>query len=137
MERKDVYVLYLGDHDPSGIDMTRDVRERLEMFSRSSFDVKRLALNMDQVEMWNPPENPAKTTDSRYEAYLLEFGESSWELDAVDPATLGGLVIKAVASLRDDELYEAALEREATMKADLEKFAKTYRRKHNNGKGDE
>jgi len=137
MEHKDVYVLYLGDHDPSGIDMTRDVRERLEMFSRCSFDVQRLALNMDQVEMWNPPDNPAKTTDSRYEAYILEFGKSSWELDAVDPATLGGLVIKAVASLRDDELYEAALEREAIMKADLEKFTKTYRRKHNNGKNDD
>lgn len=136
MERKDVYVLYLGDHDPSGIDMTRDVRERLEMFSRHSFDVQRLALNMDQVEMWNPPENPAKTTDSRYEAYILEFGKSSWELDAVNPATLGGLVVEAVTSLRDDELYEAALKREATMKADLEKFAKTYRRKHNGNGGD-
>lgn len=125
---KDVYIIYLGDHDPSGIDMTRDVREHLETFSKADLEVRRLALNMDQIETWKPPENPAKTTDSRYEAYVLEFGESSWELDAVDPATLGSLVTDAVASLRDDDLYEAALKREATVKAELEKFAKSYRK---------
>ena len=26
-------VVYLGDHDPSGIDMTRDVKDRLELMA--------------------------------------------------------------------------------------------------------
>lgn len=130
---KDVYMLYLGDHDPSGIDMTRDVSDRLGLFSHDDVTVERLALNMDQVEQWQPPENPAKTTDSRYGTYIVQFGESSWELDAVEPATLANLVRAAVAALRDDDLYEVALEREAEMRAELQKFVARYRK--NGAKG--
>ncbi len=124
---KHIVVFYLGDHDPSGIDMTRDVADRLSLFSYLSVDVERLALNMNQIETWHPPENPAKMTDSRAAAYILEFGESSWELDAVDPVTLGDLVRAAVGQVRDDEKYNAALARESEMKADLLRFAKTYK----------
>jgi hypothetical protein len=127
-EKKDVFILYLGDHDPSGVDMTRDVRDRLSLFADAAVEVDRLALNMDQVQRWRPPENPAKTTDSRYRAYILEFGASSWELDAVEPATLADIVRTAVAGLRDDDLYNAALERENTMKAELQDFVESYRR---------
>lgn len=127
---KDVFILYLGDHDPSGIDMTRDVLDRLSLFSRMEIEVKRLALNMDQIEQYDPPENPAKQTDSRFEAYVLQFGESSWELDALDPATLGDVVRTAVESLRDEDLWNDALEREAEMRNELQAFAKTYKKKH-------
>jgi hypothetical protein len=123
---KNVFVLYLGDHDPSGIDMTRDVRERLQMFSRGRLKVDRLALNMDQVEEWSPPENPAKTTDSRYSQYMLQFGESSWELDAIEPATLGRLVRNAINSLMDKEVYDEAVAREQRMKDRLLEFAESY-----------
>ena len=129
---KNVFVLYLGDHDPSGIDMTRDVLERLEMFSRNSIEVERLALNWEQVEQWQPPENPAKSTDSRYVQYVELYGESSWELDAVDPATLGGLVSEAIRKLRDDDLYNDAVEREQEMRRELERFVDTY---HNGNEG--
>lgn len=123
---KEIVILYLGDHDPSGIDMTRDVLDRLSMFSGTSIEVERLALNMDQIDAWNPPENPAKQTDSRFAGYVLEFGESSWELDAVEPATLADIVTRAVEKFRDDDKYNAALEREEKMRAELLKFAKSY-----------
>lgn len=125
-ENKNALILYLGDHDPSGIDMTRDVLERLGLFARADIEVNRLALNFDQVEQWQPPENFAKMTDSRAAAYVAEFGESSWELDAVDPATLGNLVRTAVAAVRDDELYNAATERETRMRNALIDFAESY-----------
>ena len=124
-----IHVLYLGDHDPSGIDMTRDVADRLMMFSGRGVVVARLALNIDQVKEWNPPENPAKTTDSRYRAYMERFGASSWELDAVEPATLAGLVREAVVGLRDEVLYAEALDREQGMKNELEDFVQEYRDK--------
>lgn len=126
---KTVFILYLGDHDPSGIDMTRDVRDRLSLMSWRDTEVLRLALNMEQVSAWNPPENPAKTTDSRFEAYMVEFGSSSWELDAVEPATLAGIVRQAVEALRDEDLYDEAIRREADMKLDLDKFVKNYNKK--------
>lgn len=123
---KNVFVLYLGDHDPSGIDMTRDVRERLGMFSHNPVEVQRLALNWEQIEQWQPPENPAKQADSRFVRYVELYGDASWELDAIDPSTLGSLVREAVSKLRDDELYEAAVQREGTMRSELKRFAATY-----------
>lgn len=104
-------LLYLGDHDPSGIDMTRDVIDRLTLFA-GGMQVDRLALNWDQVEHFNPPPNPTKLTDSRAEGYIAEFGLSSWELDALDPATLAGLIETAVTSFRDDSLWAESVEEE-------------------------
>jgi len=82
-------ILHFGDHDPSGIDMTRDIQARLQEFSFGTaghpLELRRLALNMDQVELYGPPPNPAKLTDSRCEAYMEEHGNESWELDALEP----------------------------------------------------
>lgn len=105
-------ILHFGDHDPSGIDMSRDIRERLRTFG-CPVEFDRLALNMDQVEQYDPPPNPAKTTDSRYASYIQAYGDESWELDALDPQVLAGLVRDAVAEYRDDDLWrEAEVEEE-------------------------
>jgi hypothetical protein len=126
---KDVHILYLGDHDPSGIDMTRDVAERLSLFSHSLVSVTRLALNAEQIEEWHPPENPAKQTDSRFGAYMAKFGTLSWELDAVDPTTLGNLVRGAVTELRDSARYSLAMAKEQRMRQELDDFVRRYRNK--------
>ena len=89
---KEPVILHLGDHDPSGIDMTRDLRERIQLFAGDDIEVKRIALTMDQIEELEPPENPAKTTDSRFEAYMRQYGHSSWELDALSPTYLANLL---------------------------------------------
>lgn len=89
------FLIHLGDHDPSGIDMTRDIQDRLEIFG-SSVQVERIALTMEQIDELKPPPNPAKTTDSRYESYIAEYGDESWELDALDPRYLVDLITKAV-----------------------------------------
>jgi hypothetical protein len=45
---KKALILHFGDHDPSGIDMTRDNRERLRLFmAPHELELRRLALNMD------------------------------------------------------------------------------------------
>jgi hypothetical protein len=62
-------ILHLGDHDPSGIDMSRDLCDRLELFSGARVSFERIALNMDQIEDQQPPPNPAKTTDARFQSY--------------------------------------------------------------------
>lgn len=92
------FIFHLGDHDPSGRDMTRDITDRLEMFMGGT-KLKRLALNMDQVREFNPPPNPAKVTDSRFEGYMAEFGKESWELDALEPTVIDGLIRRAVNAL--------------------------------------
>lgn len=88
--------------------------------------MNRLALNMDQIEQYDPPENPAKTTDSRYAAYIDRFGESSWELDALAPEVLTALVRDAVLALRDEEQWAADLEEQEEAKRKLIKFVENY-----------
>lgn len=113
-----VVILHLGDHDPSGIDMTRDIRERFETFligdgyDPEQVTIRRLALNMDQVEEHQPPPNPAKLTDSRAGGYVARYGYDSWELDALDPVTIAGLITEAVDEVRDPDLWRQACERE-------------------------
>lgn len=154
-----VTVLHLGDHDPSGIDMTRDIEDRLQLFiytdyyraHRGEFDegqpvtyraieakmregcggrapltVNRIALNMDQVTDYDPPPNPAKITDSRARAYIAEYGEESWELDALDPATLDALIRGEIDTARDNELWAARQTRETEHKAQLGALVKRW-----------
>lgn len=99
-------VFHLGDHDPSGIDMTRDNRERIELFAGVPVQVTRLALNMNQVEQYDPPPNYAKVQDSRYSDYVRKFGEESWELDALEPKVIQDLISGAVLRMRDQKLWD-------------------------------
>ena len=124
-DEKYIHVIYLGDHDPSGIDMTRDITDRFELFTRGGvgINVHRLALNFDQVELWNPPENPAKESDSRYEDYARKFGESSWELDAVEPATLAGLVRDQIRELIDTDAWAEVTAKETEYIEELQRLA--------------
>jgi hypothetical protein len=121
---KDIQVFYLGDHDPSGIDMTRDVRDRLRRYAESDdIEVTRLALNMDQVEEHEPPPNPTKMTDSRASWYVDQFGDECWELDALDPILIRDLIQSAIDGCRDEELWNDAVERQSKCRSDLEKVA--------------
>lgn len=113
-------VFHLGDHDPNGLDMTRDNRDRLELFARREVQVVRLALNMDQIELYNPPPNPAKETDSRYAKYVAEYGDSSWELDALSPEVISDLIRYAVAGITDDDAWAASMEAEERQRELLE-----------------
>jgi hypothetical protein len=97
-------IIHLGDHDPSGIDMSRDIQDRLALFGATT-EVIRIALTMDQVDQYQPPPNPAKITDSRAVGYIEEYGPESWELDALDPATLAALITGEIEAHRDDALW--------------------------------
>jgi hypothetical protein len=104
---KGVFVFYLGDFDPSGLDMDRSNDESLSLLGRTyDINVERLSLTRDQIDEHTPPPNPAKESDSRFEAYLAEHGDESWELDAMPPAVLDGLVRDRITSLIDFELWD-------------------------------
>lgn len=119
------HIIHLGDHDPSGIDMTRDILDRMKMFM-GGVEVNRIALNMPQVEQYQPPPNPAKVTDSRYEDYQRAYGDESWELDALEPAVLVALIEDAVKGLRDEELWDAVVEDQENQREVLEKIAANF-----------
>lgn len=118
-------IFHFGDHDPSGKDMTRDIVDRLEMFM-GGVKLERLALNMDQVEKYQPPPNPAKLTDSRANAYVAEFGDDSWELDALEPKVLTALIRKNVDALKDKKVWAEDAERLAEEKGLLAKCSQKW-----------
>jgi hypothetical protein len=147
-ERKRVVILYLGDHDPSGLDMIRDIRERIEEFLTQgddpvsleacnddlepildengdicpSFEVIPLALNMTQIRQYNPPPNPAKITDPRAGWYIGRYGEKSWELDALEPKILMDITQQGVLRYLDVDKYNAWIEKEKNQIKALESF---------------
>lgn len=132
-------ILYLGDLDPSGEDMVRDIRERIEMFANGGFDqeseyrengledlcfsVEKLALNMDQVRQYNPPPNPAKMSDSRAAKYVRKHGLESWEVDALPPNVLDALIRKRLESLLDMPKMRAVNAEEKRQLAELKQKA--------------
>lgn len=158
---QNVVLLHLGDHDPSGLDMTRDITDRLKLFFAgdeqrahtawlqeqineeklprfeenasnawkakwqnqitaviqqrewADFEIRRIALNLDQVEQYNLPPNPAKQSDARWRSYVAETGlHDSWELDALEPTVLAGLINDEIELERDDNAWAEAIQKE-------------------------
>jgi len=114
-----VVVIHLGDHDPSGIDMTRDIQDRLSMFG-ANVEVRRIALTMDQIRQYTPPPNPAKLTDSRAAEYCSRYGYDSWELDALEPQVLSDLIEREVLEGRDEAVWAESLAHEEKNRERLE-----------------
>lgn len=131
-----VVILYFGDHDPSGLDMVRDIRERLEFmfqngqrqpaYENNRFKVIPIGLTMKQIEEFDLPPNPTKLTDSRSEKYIEEFGETCWEVDALKPEVLTEIVEKNINDNMDNNLFQKKLEQEKSDKAILKTFIDEY-----------
>ena len=142
--RKKLVVLYLGDHDPSGLDMVRDIEERIaefiignetsykrwledklngdsDAFAQIPLIVEQVALTTEQVGQYNPPPNPAKITDPRAKDYIKNFGDKSWELDALKPDVLVNLTEQAILKYLDVTRYNAVIKQE---QKDIKKLVK-------------
>lgn len=132
VEGKPVVLLYLGDHDASGLDMIRDIKERVQEFLEGGheyiypqFRIIPVALTMAQIKKFKLPPNPAKVTDPRAKWYIKQHGSTSWELDALKPEIMQGIVDKAIVAEIDLDRYNAWKVKEMELKGKLQKFAET------------
>jgi hypothetical protein len=117
-----IRILYLGDYDPSGIDMIRDIKTRtLEFIGADDvdFDIIPIALTKKQIQQYNPPPNPAKMSDPRAGDYVKENGKTSWEVDALKPEILNAVLTRNIEALIDTDLYEDIVSQEAEGTAKL------------------
>lgn len=121
------YIIYLGDHDPSGVDMTRDIEERLRLFG-ADVKIKRIALTVEQIQTYNPPPAPAKVGDSRTRKYIQENGAAAWEVDALDPEVLHDLIQEEVINLIDIDKFNLVYDLETKQRAELFEMARNYNR---------
>lgn len=173
-----VIILYLGDHDPSGIDMIRDIKKRIseflvngyshfqkidiwesfdtdtrcdtfeqyhieqgldeefstemaiddlvEKYVNERFIVKPIALTMEQIREFNPPPNPAKITDPRAKDYILKYGRTSWEVDALRPDVLNTLLNDSILENIDEKKYDSIIDQENSDRDKLNQILKTF-----------
>jgi hypothetical protein len=118
--------------------MSRDLQNRLDKYcgwpdfvkaklakakyERRKVEVRRVALNYDQVKRYSLIPNPVKQADRRSSAYISQYGDQCWELDAIEPNELITLCRTVVDSLIVDRDAWLAIkkqdksEREALMK---------------------
>lgn len=125
-----VTLFHMGDHDPSGIDMTRDLEDRFNLFlgeRADSFSLHRIALTMDQIEEKRPPPNPAKTTDSRFLGYRKIHGDESWELDALEPNYIVDLITGHIEGQIDDDQWDRREQEIEAIRKKLVKVAKDFK----------
>jgi len=123
-------IIHLEDHDPSGKDMSRDIEDRLTLFCEKDGypapELRRIALNMDQIRKYNPPPNPAKLSDCRAKAYIAEYGPESWELDALSPRVITDMLRDVIREYIDGEKFNAALDRQREARRGLQQIADQY-----------
>jgi hypothetical protein len=135
LDAAQVVILHFTDHDPSGIDMSRDLQSRFRSYSSADVKVRRIALTDEQVEEFNLIPNPTKLSDSRSPAYEARFGNECWELDAIPPDDLVRIVQDAIEEERTDpEAWDEVVAQEAEIKNDIRKALATMRAKYEGGK---
>lgn len=133
MERP-IKVIYLGDYDPSGLDMIRDIKNRITEFAEGQygeyweeifkFDIEPIALTREQIDFYNPPPNPAKVTDPRAKDFISRHGKTSWEVDALKPEVLNSILNNTILENIDEEIYNEVVEHEDTDKQKLRSLTK-------------
>jgi len=124
--KRDCHILYFGDHDPSGLDMIRDIGERLREFGCRSLTVHHEALTMDQIVEYEPYPNPAKESDARARKYIEEHGDSSWELDALEPRVLNQILQDSIERLIDRDKFDKIVEKEERERQSIIDFSESF-----------
>ena len=116
-------ILYFGDHDPDGWEIPRSCLRTIRTLMRAKdqrtgrplvdlrpgvrVNMHRVALNMDQIQQYNPPPFEAKVTSSRYQGYKTEHGtDDAWELDALEPTVLQRLIREQVIQHFDQTIFD-------------------------------
>jgi hypothetical protein len=105
-------VIYIGDHDPSGINMLETLPTQLNVFANEMVEFRPIILTLDQVHHYALPPNEVKPKDPRAPEYIRQFGYECWELDALEPAVVKSLIDEAIGAEFDSDAWNAGLERE-------------------------
>ncbi|GAI65459.1 unnamed protein product, partial [marine sediment metagenome] len=109
---KERIILHLTDHDPSGLDMTRDLEKRLLAYGGDPIQIKRIGLTYNQVRKFNLRPNPVKKSDTKAKNYISQFGPDCWELDALPPLEIQNLVVESIKEYIDFDVWNDRLREE-------------------------
>ena len=118
-------VLYVGDHDPSGMHMSEvDLPERTE---EDGGDVEIIRVALLSPDVRGLPSFPAKVADSRHTWYQERYGNQAWEIDAMDPNALRNRVEAAIREYINEEAWDRMKLVEAAEQRTVAKVAAAMR----------
>ena len=106
---KNIFILYFGDFDPTGLDIPRSAEENLEECFDISLNFERISLTEKEIDEFKLPPAPAKTTDSRTYAFVQEHGNIAVELDALPPDVLEEKIEENIKEYLNFEQFEKDL----------------------------
>jgi hypothetical protein len=110
---KPIYAGYLGDYDPSGFDIERDLRSKLTNLSGKDFEWVRLGVNQEDFEAYNLVRLEPKKSDKRFAKFAVEHGEYCAEVDAIPASSLRDKVREFIDGFIDHEEWQRLQEIEA------------------------
>ena len=106
-------VLYLGDWDPSGVNMIYAAIQTLyEELDLTNVDYYRVGINPEHFNAIPAEPIPIKPKDSRSKRFVVDHGSAAYELDAFHPEQLQKLVRDAIVKFTDMIAYEENLHQE-------------------------
>ncbi len=97
-----IKILYIGDHDPTGLIISKNLSQRLNEFNIET-KIKRIALNFDQIDKYKLHPNPAKRSDSNADSYIGDYGVNTWEVDALDPVILSNIIRQSIEDVKNEK----------------------------------
>src|SRR5262249_12342974 len=122
-EGKPAVLYYFGDYDPSGLDITRAVKDGLrEMAPDASIRLGRVAVTAEQIEEWDLPTRPTKKTDTRSKAFEGE----SVEVDAIEPRLLREMVRDCIERHVDQRALKVTKVAERSEREIMERLSRAY-----------
>jgi hypothetical protein len=109
-------ILYLGDFDPTGLNIDENLRVQFEKQSLFIKDlpptIKRIALTEDQLSNLPKSYQTAKPKDPNYKQFVEKYGKQVWELDALTPKQLQSIIYNELVKYRSKEKIDGLKERD-------------------------
>lgn len=98
------HVAYFGDHDPSGVHIDRDIRNKLTQYGAGDFTFERVAVTPEQIVAWELPGSPPKKSDSR----ARKFKGEAVEIESIAPGDLRQLCEDYITGfINEDRLHRS------------------------------
>jgi hypothetical protein len=124
-------ILYIGDHDPQGLEMLEDLKTRQTLLlGRNDFNIVHVALRMDQIKKFILEPNPTKLKKNGKKndanaKYVERFNTyNSWEVDALPPERLMEALETAIRKYMDIPKMNAIIKRERKDKTVMRELIK-------------
>ena len=125
--KEKLIVLIVSDFDPEGQQLAASFgRSMRDDFAVASVWPIKVALTAEQVQGFKLPPGPkAKKRSPNYAKFVSQYGENVFELEAIAPDVLQGLVRDAIDSVIDRNLFNRELDQERADAAELEGTRRT------------